>query len=73
MPTRNTVLTDRQENFVRELAASSALAPKAKRELFQKFFVGRDDVYAFRWENHAGKAGYGSLLCWFLSKDKIAY
>lgn len=40
------------------IAASSALAPKDKVALFQKFFVGRDDIHAFRWENSAGKSGY---------------
>ncbi len=44
------------------IVTSSTLAPKAKVALFQKFFTGRDDIYAFRWENNAGKTGY-AIAC----------
>ncbi len=44
------------------IVTSSTLAPKAKVALFQKFFAGRDDIYAFRWENNAGKTGY-AIAC----------
>ncbi len=44
------------------IATSSTLAAKDKVALFQKFFVGREDIYAFRWENKAGKSGY-SVAC----------
>ena len=46
----------------RLIASSSTLSPKDKVALFQKLFVGRDDIYAFRWENSAGKSGY-SVAC----------
>ncbi|MCY4426127.1 MAG: DEAD/DEAH box helicase family protein [Halieaceae bacterium] len=42
-------------NFI---ATSSTLSPGDKVVLFQKFFKGRDDIHAFRWENSAGKSGY---------------
>lgn len=44
------------------IASSSTLSPKDKVALFQKFFVGRDDIHTFRWENSAGKSGY-SVAC----------
>ena len=44
------------------IAASSTLSSKDKVTLFQKFFVGRDDIYAFRWENNAGRSGY-AVVC----------
>ena len=37
---------------------SSTLSSKDKVTLFQKFFVGREDIYASRWENNRGKSGY---------------
>lgn len=40
------------------ITTSSTLAPNDKIALFRKFFVGRDDIHAFRWENNAGKSGY---------------
>ena len=40
------------------IASSPTLSPKDKVALFQKFFVGRDDIYAYRWESSAGKSGY---------------
>lgn len=40
------------------IATSSALSPHDKVALFQKFFVGRSDIHAFRWENNSGKSGY---------------
>ncbi len=40
------------------IATSSTLAAKDKVALFQKFFVGREDIHAFRWENNTGKSGY---------------
>ena len=36
----------------------SALSTKEKVALFQELFIGRDDIYALRWENKAGKDGY---------------
>ena len=37
----------------------SRLAPDEKIRLFRSLFIGRDDVYARRWENQkSGKAGY---------------
>lgn len=32
--------------------------PEEKIALFRRLFRGRDDVYAVRWENKAGKSGY---------------
>ena len=32
--------------------------PSEKIALFRSLFRGRDDVYAYRWENRAGKSGY---------------
>jgi superfamily II DNA or RNA helicase len=32
--------------------------PSAKIALFRNLFRGREDVYAYRWENRAGKSGY---------------
>ena len=40
------------------IATSSTLSAKDKVGLFQKFFVGRSDIHAFRWQNSAGKSGY---------------
>ncbi len=40
------------------IASSSTLSSKDKVSLFQNFFAGREDIYAFRWENNAGKSGY---------------
>ncbi|MCH8135566.1 MAG: DEAD/DEAH box helicase family protein, partial [Proteobacteria bacterium] len=45
------------------LADLPTLTTKNKVTLFQKFFVGRRDIYAFRWENAAGKSGY-ALACY---------
>ena len=42
-----------------ELAVrSSTLSTKEIVALFQELFIGRDDIYALRWENKAGKNGY---------------
>ncbi len=40
------------------IATSSTLSPNEKVSLFQNFFVGREDIYALRWENSTGKSGY---------------
>ncbi|MCZ6828562.1 MAG: hypothetical protein O7F73_03060 [Gammaproteobacteria bacterium] len=40
------------------IAISSTLAAKEKVALFQRYFVGRHDIHAFRWENASGKSGY---------------
>jgi len=39
-------------------AATSLLTQDEKIALFRRLFRGRDDVYALRWENKAGKSGY---------------
>ena len=39
-------------------AASGALSSKDKVALFAKLFAGREDIYALRWENKAGRSGY---------------
>jgi len=40
-------------------AQESQLSPDGKIQLFRRLFIGRDDVYARRWENQkSGKAGY---------------
>jgi len=36
--------------------------PDAKIALFRSLFRGRDDVYAERWENRDGRAGYSPVL-----------
>lgn len=40
------------------IVTSSALSSREKVTLFQKLFVGREDVYAFRWESNSGRSGY---------------
>jgi len=40
------------------IASSSSLTANDRVTLFRNFFIGRDDVYAFRWENSTGKSGY---------------
>ena len=40
----------------------TTLSTKEKVDLFQKLFGGRDDIFAPRWENNAGKSGY-ALAC----------
>ncbi|NNE64226.1 MAG: DNA helicase, partial [Gammaproteobacteria bacterium] len=40
----------------------TTLSTKEKVALFQELFVGRDDIFAIRWENNAGKSGY-ALAC----------
>lgn len=47
------------ESTVSNLVTPSfSLSSKDKISLFQNFFAGREDIYAFRWENTAGKSGY---------------
>jgi hypothetical protein len=36
-------------------------SPREKIRLFMSLFKGRDDVYARRWENKAGKSGYSPV------------
>jgi hypothetical protein len=64
---------DSENNFPLELVATesadknqqSALMnyvdPDKKIQLFMTLFKGRDDVYAKRWENKEGKAGYAPV------------
>lgn len=44
------------------IAASSSLTAKDKIALFQEFFIGREDIHAFRWENASGESGY-AIAC----------
>lgn len=45
------------------LLVDGASPRPAKVALFGSLFVGRDDVYALRWENtHTGKAGWGPAV-----------
>jgi superfamily II DNA or RNA helicase len=37
---------------------SSLMSPSEKIKLFRSLFRGREDVYAIRWENKAGRSGY---------------
>jgi len=39
-------------------ANRTPLTPEDKIALFRSYFRGREDVYARRWENRAGKSGY---------------
>lgn len=41
----------------------TTLSTKEKVALFQELFVGRDDIFALRWENNAGKSGY-AVACY---------
>lgn len=41
---------------------SDSLPPSEKVTLFSRYFRGRDDVYAIRWENRQGRNGY-ALAC----------
>jgi hypothetical protein len=51
------------ESATTELAVRPiTLSTKEKVALFQELFVGRDDIFALRWENKAGKSGY-ALAC----------
>lgn len=45
------------------------LTPEEKIALFRRLFHGRDDVYAVRWENKAGKSGYAPAC----RNDKFAW
>ncbi len=57
------------------LTQAAGTAPSESKEerarkritLFRSLFRGREDVYARRWENAGGQAGYpieGAILCW---------
>lgn len=35
-----------------------SLSPQEKIQLFRRLFQGREDIYALRWENKNGRAGY---------------
>lgn len=41
--------------------ASSLLDPAEKIQLFMSLFKGREDVYAKRWQNREGRAGYAPV------------
>ena len=50
--------------------------PEEKIMLFMSLFKGRNDVYAKRWENKAGKAGYSPVCInewnkWFCNKPRV--
>ena len=38
--------------------AQPPLSPESTISLFRSYFRGREDVYARRWENRAGRSGY---------------
>jgi len=44
--------------FPANKAAQPPLSPENKISLFREYFRGREDVYARRWENRAGRSGY---------------
>jgi len=39
------------------------IQPQEKIKLFKALFAGRDDVYAKRWQNKKGEAGYTPVCC----------
>ena len=41
-------------------AVTTKSSPEEKVKIFRSLFRGRDDVYAVRWENRTGKAGYST-------------
>ena len=41
---------------------SGALSRSAKVALYRSSFIGRDDVYALRWENSSGKSGWSPVV-----------
>ena len=48
----------RDKKTVDDKIVTNLSPPEDKIELFMSLFRGRDDVYAKRWENRAGKCGY---------------
>ena len=43
-------------------AVSGVMGRAAKVALFRSLFVGRDDVYALRWENSSGRSGWSPAV-----------
>jgi len=41
---------------------STPLTAKEKIALLQGLYIGRDDIFALRWENNAGKYGYAGSI-----------
>jgi hypothetical protein len=57
------LFADRAEPISRWAEVVRGSAPEAKVALFRSLFVGREDVYALRWENErTGKAGWGPAV-----------
>ena len=58
------------ESATTELAVRpTTLSTKDKVALFQKLFGGRDDIFALRWENKAGKSGYALAYPWRIANS----
>lgn len=61
-------LAELKRRYLAELAAPSAATAQGvvrsaedKTSLFKSYFQGREDVYAKRWENRAGRSGYSPV------------
>ena len=44
-----------------EIPIQAPLSPENKIAMFRSYFRGREDVYARRWENRAGRSGYSPV------------
>lgn len=44
-----------------EIPIRAPLSPEDKIAMFRSYFRGREDVYARRWENRAGRSGYSPV------------
>ena len=56
-----TTNTSTTENTQKVNSNISTLSITEKISLYKKLFRGRDDVYAIRWENKNGRAGYSPV------------
>jgi len=66
-PPRPATSEDLEEHLLLDFAAPELSIiprqqdPAEKIRLFMSFFKGREDVYAKRWQNRQGKAGYAPV------------
>ncbi len=60
-PDRPSVLPIEATGFPERKTPSISLDPTEKIRLFMSLFKGREDVYAKRWQNREGRAGYAPV------------
>ena len=58
---QHTIISEKIESQSITLAEKKQRSPDEKIRLFRSLFRGREDVYALRWENSAGKSGYSPV------------